>query len=106
MLDSKAAPYGDGEMSSSNKANGLAVLSSLFVAVAAVRSAAAAAIDGERGSCLHTTNHTFSPRRATIEKPYGFGMTAIRSALRGARSVCLSPGFALIHLAHGPPESA
>lgn len=106
VLDSKAAPYGDGEMSSSKKANGLAVLSSLFVVVAAVGSAAAAVTDGKRRSCLHTIRHTFSLAYATGEEPYGFGMTATYSALRSGRSVCLSPAFPLTRLAHGPPESA
>ena len=106
MLDSKAAPYGDGQMSSSREAKGLAVPLSLFVAVAAARSAATAVIDGERGGGLHTIRHTFSPTCAIIQKPYGFGMAAPRAAQQHGRSACFAPGFALIHSAHGPPESA
>ena len=93
-------------MSSSREAKGLAVPLSLLVAVAAVRSAATAVIDGERGGCLHTIRHTFSLMCAIIQKPYGLGMTASRSAQQHGRSACFSPGFAFIHLAHGPPESA
>jgi hypothetical protein len=93
-------------MSSSKKANGLAVPLSLFVVVAAVGNAAAAVVDGKRGSCIHTTKLTFLPTCAIIEKPYSFGVTAMSSAQQHGRSVCFSPGFALIHMAHGPPESA
>ena len=104
VLDSKAAPYGDGEMSSSKTANGLAGLLSLFVVIAAVRSAAATVIDGKRGSYLHTENHTFLPTFAISRSPYSSGTTAARLAQQHGLSVYLSPGFALMHLAHGPPE--
>jgi hypothetical protein len=106
VLDSKAAPYGDGEMLSSKTANGLAALLSVFVVVAAVRSAAATVIDGKRGSYFHTESHTFLPTFAISGRPYSSGKTAARLAQQHTRSVYLSPGFAFIHLAHGPPESA
>lgn len=104
-LDSKAAPYGDGEMSSSKKANGLAVPLSLLAVVAAGGSAVAVVMDGERGRCLHITEHTFLPTCAIIEKPYGPRMTATQLAEQHRRSVCFSSAFAHIHMAHGPPAS-
>jgi hypothetical protein len=99
VLDNKAAPYGDGEMSSSKNANGVAVLPPFFVAAAAV-------IDGKRGNCLNTTKHTFLSKRVIIEESHRSCVIAECATAPSGCSAYLSPASAFIHLAHGPPESA